>query len=80
MKGLPGFFFRFNILIFIYFFKYETISPFAPTFWTHIISELDGVAQECHAYTKNSLLVLLVEYVCRETLNVLNDTKLITNA
>ena len=42
-KGLPGFFFCFNILIFIYFFKYETISTFAPTFWTHIISELGGV-------------------------------------
>ena len=37
------FFFRFNILILIYFFKYETISTFAPTFWTHIIFELDGV-------------------------------------
>ena len=36
-------FFLFYILIFIYFFKYETISTFAPTFWTHIISELDGV-------------------------------------
>ena len=44
-KGLTGFFFRFNILIFIYFFKYETISTFAPTFWTHIISELGGVPQ-----------------------------------
>ena len=43
-KGLPGFLFRFNILIFIYFFEYETISAFAPTFWTHIISELDGVS------------------------------------
>ena len=42
-KGLPGFRFRFNILILIYFFKYKTISTFAPTFWTHIISELDGV-------------------------------------
>jgi hypothetical protein len=36
-------FFCFNILIFIYFFKYETISTFAPTFWTLIISELGGV-------------------------------------
>ena len=42
-KGLPGFLFCFNILILIYFFKHETISTFAPTFWTHIISELDGV-------------------------------------
>ena len=42
-KGLPGFFFCFNILILIYFFKYETISTFAPTFWTHIISELGDV-------------------------------------
>ena len=25
---------------------YETISTFAPTFWTHIISELGGVEQE----------------------------------
>ena len=33
----------FNILILIYFFKYETISTFAPTFWMHIISELGGV-------------------------------------
>ena len=44
-KGLPGFFvFCFNILILIYYFKYETISTFAPTFWTHIISELGGVS------------------------------------
>ena len=42
-KGLPGFLFCFNILILIYFFKYETISTFAPTFWVHIISELGGV-------------------------------------
>ena len=27
----------------IFVFKYETISIFAPTFWTHIISELGGV-------------------------------------
>ena len=36
-------FFSFHILVFIYFFKYETISNFAPTFWTHIIAESDGV-------------------------------------
>ena len=29
--------------ILIYFLKYETISTFATTFWTHIISELGGV-------------------------------------
>ena len=40
----PRIFFRFNILDFIYFFKYEAISTFAPTFLTHIISELGGVA------------------------------------
>ena len=38
-----NFLFCFNILILIYSFKYETISTFAPTFWTHIISELGGV-------------------------------------
>ena len=35
--------FCFHILILIYFFKYETTSTFAPTFWKHIISELDAV-------------------------------------
>ena len=50
-KQLPGFFVLFNILIFIYFFKYETISTFAPTFWTHIISELGGVISDLHKYT-----------------------------
>ena len=31
-KWLPGFFFRFNILILIYFFKYETIETHARAF------------------------------------------------
>ena len=33
-KQLPGFFFLFNILIFIYFFKYETIETHARAFLT----------------------------------------------
>jgi hypothetical protein len=36
-KRLPGFFFHFNILIFIYFFKYETIETHACAFLTLII-------------------------------------------
>ena len=40
-------------MILIYFFKYKTISTFAPTFWTHIISELGSVCSFMEYNLKN---------------------------
>ena len=42
-KQLPGFFFRFNILIFIYYFKYETIETHARAFLPLNISAVGRV-------------------------------------
>ena len=42
LKGSQDFF-PFNILIFVYFFKYETIETHAHAFWTLIILALAGV-------------------------------------
>ena len=61
-KGLPGFLFRFSILILIYFFEYETISTFAPTFWTHIISELGNVGNNTDQ-NWHGVLSRLVPYI-----------------
>ena len=45
-KRLPGFFFRFNILIFIYFFKYKTIETHARAFFPLHISDVGSVLSE----------------------------------
>ena len=45
-KGLPGFFFSFNILIFIYFFKYKTIETHARAFLPLNISAIGTVPFE----------------------------------
>ena len=42
-KWLPGFFFRFDILIFIYFFKYKTIETHARAFLPLNISAVGSV-------------------------------------
>ena len=42
-KGLPGFFFRFNILILIHFFKYKTIETHARAFMRLNISAVGSV-------------------------------------
>ena len=42
-KRLPGFFFLLNMLIFIYFFKYDTIETHACSFLTLIIVARAGV-------------------------------------
>ena len=45
-KRLPGFFFRFNILIFIYIFEYKTIETHARAFLPLIISAVGSVREE----------------------------------
>ena len=58
-KQLPGFFFfRFNILIFIYYFKYETIETHARAFLPLIILSVDTVNGE------KSLFVLYKMELC----------------
>ena len=46
LKRLPGFFFRFNILILIYFFKYKTIETHARAFLPLNISAVGSVQIE----------------------------------
>ena len=72
---MPRNFFCFNILIFIYFFKYETISTFAPTFWTHIIFELDGVKGFVSylKYLTNSSPIFVKKYIV--PFKIINKTK-----
>ena len=45
---LPGFFFRFNVLIFIYFFKYKTIETHARAFLPLNISAVCSVGDLVH--------------------------------
>ena len=55
-KRLPGFFFRFNILIFIYFFKYKTTETHAPAFLPLNISAVGSV------YKSSDELSLVFQY------------------